>query len=272
MSYKTEIEQFDATDAALREVYNYYSDYNTEYYNDYSEDDYVTDSYSNSRNAHETYPRDYSYYDHNFDWVDTAEGFFLAFFTAMLFILPVLLIGGILLLVSRWAVFKKAGVDGWESLIAGHNEVVELKLGGIKTYWFFLNIVVFPLFIGPIILAFWKNIKLAQSFGKGSGFGVGLALLPYVFYPILAWGSAEYIGPQIPKNEENIFYDTPTTNTNSNYSTAQVTPTPEPTAHVVKAEPIYTPETDDSYIDASIKVEEPKEDTNPIKSNDDTNE
>ena len=38
-------------------------------------------------------------------------------------------------------------------------------------------------------------IDLAKSFGKGVGFGIGLILLPIIFFPILGFGSATYQGP-----------------------------------------------------------------------------
>lgn len=100
----------------------------------------------------------------------------------------------ILTIVAKWKVFKKANVDGWECLIPIHNEVVELKLGGIKTYWYFLNLL-FICGIGPIILSFWSRIELAKAFGKGAGFGVLMVFFPYICYPILAWGNAEYKQP-----------------------------------------------------------------------------
>jgi len=34
----------------------------------------------------------------------------------------------------------------------------------------------------------------AKAFGKGVGFGVGLALLGFTFLPILGFGDAEYQG------------------------------------------------------------------------------
>jgi hypothetical protein len=46
-------------------------------------------------------------------------------------------------------------------------------------------------FIVAIILC----IDLAKSFGKGAGFGIGLALLGVIFLPILGFGSAQYEGP-----------------------------------------------------------------------------
>jgi hypothetical protein len=46
-------------------------------------------------------------------------------------------------------------------------------------------------FIVAIILC----IDLAKSFGKGVGFGIGIALLGVIFLPILGFGSAQYEGP-----------------------------------------------------------------------------
>ncbi|HOO68065.1 MAG TPA: DUF5684 domain-containing protein [Bacilli bacterium] len=40
----------------------------------------------------------------------------------------------------------------------------------------------------PIIMA----IKMAERFGKSSGYAVGLIFLPYIFYPMLAFGKAQF--------------------------------------------------------------------------------
>ena len=39
------------------------------------------------------------------------------------------------------------------------------------------------------------GVDLAKSFGRGTGFGVGLALLGFIFAPILGFGSDTYKGP-----------------------------------------------------------------------------
>jgi hypothetical protein len=36
-------------------------------------------------------------------------------------------------------------------------------------------------------------LGIAKRFGKWTWFGVGLILLPFIFYPILARGKAQYI-------------------------------------------------------------------------------
>jgi hypothetical protein len=45
------------------------------------------------------------------------------------------------------------------------------------------------------IIAIILCIDMAKSFGKGAGFGLGLAFLGIIFWPILGFGSAQYQGP-----------------------------------------------------------------------------
>jgi Family of unknown function (DUF5684) len=47
------------------------------------------------------------------------------------------------------------------------------------------------------IIAIILGIDMAKSFGKGAGFGIGLALLGIIFLPILGFGSAQYQGPAV---------------------------------------------------------------------------
>ena len=41
------------------------------------------------------------------------------------------------------------------------------------------------------------DIAFIAPFGKGKGFAIGMLLLPYVFYPMLAWGNNDYQDPDI---------------------------------------------------------------------------
>lgn len=43
-----------------------------------------------------------------------------------------------------------------------------------------------------IVIHFIVSIGVADMFKKGAGYGVGLALLPVIFYPMLAFGDAQY--------------------------------------------------------------------------------
>lgn len=109
----------------------------------------------------------------------------------------------VLVYVAMWQVFKKAHLNGYEALIPGHNQYERLVLAGIPGYYYFLILLGAIPVIGWIILLgleIWWNIELAKAFGKGSGFGVGLALLPVIFYPILGFSNAQYVGPNANNN------------------------------------------------------------------------
>ncbi len=95
-----------------------------------------------------------------------------------------------------WKVFVKAGKPGWASLIPIYNIVVLLQIVGRPIWWLILLLI--PL-VG-IIVAIILSIDMAKSFGKSTGFGIGLALLGVVFYPILGFGDARYQGPSAPKS------------------------------------------------------------------------
>ena len=97
---------------------------------------------------------------------------------------------GLLLIVALWKVFTKAGQPGWASIIPIYNLYVWCKIVGRPWWWILLMLIPFVNFIIAIILC----IDMAKSFGKGAGFGIGLALLGIIFLPILGFGSAQYQG------------------------------------------------------------------------------
>src|SRR5438093_9297437 len=109
---------------------------------------------------------------------------------------PVSTIVGLLialfLIVAMWKVFTKAGQPGWASIIPIYNLYVWCKIVGRPWWWILLMLIPFVNFIILIILC----IHMAKSFGKGAGFGIGLAFLGIIFWPILGFGSAQYQGPR----------------------------------------------------------------------------
>lgn len=46
-----------------------------------------------------------------------------------------------------------------------------------------------------IIFAIWMVNLLSKSFGRGTGFTLGLIFLSIIFVPILGLGSSKYVGP-----------------------------------------------------------------------------
>jgi hypothetical protein len=98
---------------------------------------------------------------------------------------------GVVMIAALWKVFTKAGQPGWASIIPIYNLIILLNIVGKPLWWIILLMI--PLV--NIYAIFVIAIGLAKSFEKSTGFGIGLVLLSIVFYPILGFGSARYIGP-----------------------------------------------------------------------------
>ncbi len=115
-------------------------------------------------------------------------GAFLIFFIFFLIVL-------LFTFVIEWKVFTKAGKPGWASLVPNYNIVVMLEIAGRPTWW----VLLFFIPIANIVVGVLLMIDFAKSFGKGTGFAVLLILLPFIGMPILAFGSAQYLGPAGPE-------------------------------------------------------------------------
>jgi hypothetical protein len=99
-----------------------------------------------------------------------------------------LLIIGVLMIVSLWKIFEKAGKPGWAAIVPIYNMVVLLQIIKKPVWWIILFFIPVVNFIMILIV----NYHLAKSFGKDIGFAIGLILLPVIFIPILAFGNATY--------------------------------------------------------------------------------
>ena len=98
----------------------------------------------------------------------------------------------VVLIAAMWKIFEKAGEPGWAAIIPIYNVIILLKIAGKPAWWLLLFIVPVVNFVIAIIVA----LAIARNFGKGTGFGLGLAFLGVIFYPLLAWGDARYQGQQ----------------------------------------------------------------------------
>lgn len=125
----------------------------------------------------------------NDDQFEILFGLFTLIFGSMFFLFCLAL--GIVVLVAWWKIFTKAGKPGWAAIIPVYNIIVLLEITGRPIWWIALYLI-------PLVnlgIAIVVNIDLAKSFGKSAGFGVGLVLLSFIFYPILGFGDARYLGP-----------------------------------------------------------------------------
>ena len=103
----------------------------------------------------------------------------------------IVLVIAVVCLVGMWKMFVKAGKPGRGAIIPFYNTycLFEMSFG---TGWLFLLLFV-PCVNAVIMIVMW--IKLAQAFGKGAAFGVGILFLPFIFLPMLGFGDAQFIGP-----------------------------------------------------------------------------
>jgi len=97
----------------------------------------------------------------------------------------------VLMIVSMWKIFTKAGKPGWASIIPIYNLIVLLEIVGKPIWWILLLII--PL-VNLVILIIVTH-RLSLSFGQGVGTTILLIILPVIGYPMLGFGSATYVGP-----------------------------------------------------------------------------
>ena len=97
----------------------------------------------------------------------------------------------IIQIAAMWKVFEKAGKPGWAAIIPIYNAIVIIQIAGKPIWWFLLYLI--PLV--NIVVAVIVMHNLSKNFGKGVGFTLGLIFLGFIFFPILAWGDAQYQPP-----------------------------------------------------------------------------
>lgn len=94
----------------------------------------------------------------------------------------------VLVIAGAWKLYTKAGQPGWGVIVPIYNLFLLLKIAGRP--WWFLLLFIIPLV--NLVVAIIVSIDVAKCFGKGVGTGLGLAFLPFIFYPILGFGEATY--------------------------------------------------------------------------------
>jgi hypothetical protein len=96
----------------------------------------------------------------------------------------------LLIIISMWKIFTKAGKPGWAAIIPIYNCIVLLEIVNKPVWWIILLLIPFVNLIFMIIVMH----QLSVSFGQGVGMTLLLIFLPFIGYPMLAFGSAQYVG------------------------------------------------------------------------------
>jgi hypothetical protein len=115
----------------------------------------------------------------------------------------------VLMVISMWKVYEKAGQPGWAAIIPVYNLIALLKIikRPSKWIWYYAGAIVVYMVgaammmsspvLGGLLLAVGSIAllalsimdyhRLSLSFGKGAGWTVGLLLLSFIFIPIMAF-------------------------------------------------------------------------------------
>ncbi len=116
---------------------------------------------------------------------DNSGGGIIALFMMLVWLALVVVV-----IAGMWKTFEKAGKPGWASIIPIYNVIVLIEIAGKPIWW----VLLFFIPLVNMIVAILVCIEVAKNFGQGAGFGIGLAFLGVIFFPILGFGSATYRG------------------------------------------------------------------------------
>lgn len=111
------------------------------------------------------------------------------------------LVINIIVIAGMWKTFEKAGKPGWAAIIPIYNIYIMIEIVGKPSIWLLWCILPCVNFVFGI----WLLNLMSKSFGKDEGFTVGLLLLSFIFWPILGFGSAKYLGPSAAEAQQGGF-------------------------------------------------------------------
>ncbi|MFC3561702.1 DUF5684 domain-containing protein [Pedobacter jamesrossensis] len=117
----------------------------------------------------------------------------------------------VVLIVGMWKVFEKAGKPGWAAIIPIYNLIILLEIVGKPMIWILWLLI--PCV--NIVFMVWLYNLVSKSFGKSEGFTVGMVIFPFIFWPLLGFGSAKYLGPSAAEAQNGGFGNNPFNNPNN---------------------------------------------------------
>lgn len=102
------------------------------------------------------------------------------------FIVSILVLA--IVIAGLWKAFEKADEPGWAAIVPLYNLWVMIRISDNDWWWFLL----FLIPIVQIIALIKISVDVSEQFGQGLLFGIGLWLVPIVFWPLLGFGGYEY--------------------------------------------------------------------------------
>ena len=96
----------------------------------------------------------------------------------------------IVLIIADWKIFVKAGKPGWAIFIPIYNVLVMLEIVG-KPWWWLLLLLIPVVNIVILVMVLYN---LVLKFGKPGWHTVLALIFGVIYFPYLAFSSAEYQG------------------------------------------------------------------------------
>ena len=168
---------------------------------------------------------DYGYENYNSTLFGLAGGFTVLFIILGLILLAVLIVG----IIALWKLYKKAGKQGWESIVPFYGYYVLTEIAGLNWWWFLLATAdsIVSLFkvdklsfiadLTSLFATFNIYYNIAKKFGKTTGTSVCAGIFNFIFILIFGFSRNEVYDANIPVSKNGIF-GTPEVNYDNNGS------------------------------------------------------
>lgn len=108
---------------------------------------------------------------------------------------PIFIVLSLIVIISLFRIFQKAGKPGWAAFVPVYNLIVFVKICDMRMMtllWIFV-----PL-LGQIILWVLLVMNLSRVFGKSKDFGTAMIFVPFICFPMLAFQDAKYKNQDAP--------------------------------------------------------------------------
>lgn len=110
---------------------------------------------------------------------------------AIIIVATIILALVVLLIVSMWKLYEKAGQPGWAAIVPIYSTIVQLDIVEKPRWWILLMLIPYV----SIIWVIWVTNLFVKKFGKDEGWTAGCIFLPFIFYPIMAFSdNIQFIG------------------------------------------------------------------------------
>jgi len=83
---------------------------------------------------------------------------------------------------------RKTGKPGWIAIAPIYNVYVLTRIADIGWWWALISVIPYL----NVIALVRVTVAVAQAFGKSRLFGFAAGIFPFIGWPLLGFGSAEY--------------------------------------------------------------------------------